>query len=88
MAMFLSLSSVLKNFGKSLKLFSLGFTDPLKVPILYSKFFLVSIRIVFFLLTNLFHFFGSIWLFIILLLNREPIGTSSFLILILPLWKG
>ena len=32
-----------KYLGKSLKLFTFGFTDPLKVPTLYSKGFLVSI---------------------------------------------
>ena len=37
--------SLLKYFGNSLKLFTLGLTAPLKVPTLCSKGFLTSIKV-------------------------------------------
>ena len=59
--------------------------DPLNVPTLNSKFFLVSINIVSFLSINLFHSFGVNSLSEIFFLTFIPKGTISFFILILPL---
>ena len=76
---------VLKYFGNSLKLFNFGFIDPINVPTLNSKFFLVSINIVSFFLINLFHSFGVNSLSEIFFFIFMPKGTNSFFILILPL---
>ena len=57
------LFSLFRYLGKSLKLLTSGLIDLLKVPTLNSNGFLESKTKVFLLLINLFHFFGSIFLF-------------------------
>ena len=76
-----------KNSLNSLKLFTLGFTAPLKVPISYSKDFLISRTITSFCSINLSHSFGVKY-FSLRDLVLNSIGTTSFLIFTLGFLNG